>query len=219
MARSFGPQMHGLLSYSKTCICQFLGGGEALDLPFIFNRVVSLLLTSHFRLSYKISFEQSVPKQNQTKSNWNKQTSLLTLRSGNLWGFSYKNRVQFSPEPPAFSLGEAPAMQRREPERICCTPVVLLRAQHNFPQERGTSGNITLRLSSDSTFPSWPMSYYVLMVKSTGFGLRYIYFKSWFLLMVSFLSVTRFLYPLSLSILNGSVSHSVKSDSLKSHRL
>ena len=63
---------------------EFLGGGEALALPFIFNRVVSLLLTSHYRLSYKISFEQSVPKQNQTKSNWNKQTSLLTLRSGNL---------------------------------------------------------------------------------------------------------------------------------------
>lgn len=47
----------------------FLGGGEALGLPIIFNRVVPLLLTSHFGLSYKISFKQRVPKKNQTKSN------------------------------------------------------------------------------------------------------------------------------------------------------
>lgn len=47
----------------------FLGGGEALGLPIIFNRVVPLLLTSQFGLAYKISFKQRLPKKNQTKSN------------------------------------------------------------------------------------------------------------------------------------------------------
>lgn len=40
-----------------------LGGGEALGLPLIFNRLILLLLTLHFGISYKISLEQSFPKQ------------------------------------------------------------------------------------------------------------------------------------------------------------
>lgn len=47
--------------------------------PFIISRVVPLLLALHFGLSCEISFEQIVPKQNQTKSNWNKQRSPKTL--------------------------------------------------------------------------------------------------------------------------------------------
>lgn len=60
----------------------FLGGGDALGLTLTFKRVVPLLLTSYLGLSYKISFEQSVAKQNQTKSHWHKETSSWTWISG-----------------------------------------------------------------------------------------------------------------------------------------
>lgn len=62
---SFHPSSLTTLRELRGAYVSAPGGGEALHLPRIFNRAVLLPLTLHFGLSYKIPFEQSVPKQNQ----------------------------------------------------------------------------------------------------------------------------------------------------------
>lgn len=71
----FNPQMHGLLSYIKRCICQ--SSLEEVRLWPHFQQSGFTFVDFTLELSYKISFEQSVPaKSNQIKLEQTNQSDL-----------------------------------------------------------------------------------------------------------------------------------------------
>lgn len=154
-AWSFVPRCMASFLTLRVCICQ--SSLEEVRLwPHFLNRVVSTFVdfySSDFPIKFHLSkvFQSKI----KTKSNWNRQTSLLTLRSGKLSSISsYKNPVQFFLSH-QLSVSER-LLQCEEGASlpgICCPPAVLFRAQHNFPVERGNSGNITLRLSRYDSQP------------------------------------------------------------------
>lgn len=189
------PQMHGLLSYIKRCICQ--SSLEEVRLwPFhSFSAEwfhFCWLHSSDFPIKFHLSkVFQSKIKPNQTGTDkpgywpWDQETSKVSPIKTQFSSLLLSHQSSVSERLLQRRGGSQPAGLAFAALLLCCLGLSTI-----SPGKRELWQHYTAAIPWLTTFTSWPMSYYVLMVKSTGFGLRYIDFKSWFLLMVSFLSVT-----------------------------